>query len=503
MCSITGTGRVESNRGSVRAQRLPSAQRLAVPALALLAGLWAAGAASALGLDEFMQQSALGEPLRIVIPVILSGNDKALTGDLLGQCFKLSEPPVDRSEPDVPRLTGGRLSLEQSARGTRLVVTTTRPINDPVLTVTVEVGCTASVRRQYTLLLDPPAIEPPTAETAQADASPPSHTAGALQAPVETAARLARATIHRPAASSGRAPRGAKPIRHAERRAAGAGAIATAAAPKPPSPAPAANPQLSVSRGADDAERPRAASGPIAAGAAVQPSLADVEVETVVLQRRVAELSETAQRMQQELRSAQAARDAAEAAAKQARSAPRERASYGNWPLFAALIALVCLLAVAMWSGRSTFKRSALGSVVALDSDTMGSTLLPESEIVDTGRLAVPAKPPRAAPPPAASPTVTPSAQRDDPELAFDADLAKHVERYAGYSALEREYPRLVSQLVHTWGRPEVIGNLRDTLIYPRAGTKRLSREAVSELMLLQAIAMQFSELALDAADRS
>src|SRR5206468_344077 len=87
---------------------------------------------------------------------------------------------------------------------------------------------------------------------------------------------------------------------------------ASVAKVKPPTPAPpAANAQLRVSRSMDELEGGRLPSGEPAPA-----STEEVEVATIVLQRRVAELTDTVQRMQQELRAAQVARDAAEATAK-------------------------------------------------------------------------------------------------------------------------------------------------------------------------------------------
>src|SRR5215472_6471388 len=134
-------------------------------AVGVLTGLGSVDVVNAIGLAEVVQQSALGEPLRVVIPVIANSDD-ASDDNLSGECTKLVAPPGDRSESDVPQLTSGRVSLERSAKGTQLVVTSSRPINEPVLSLTVQVGCTDSIRRQYTLLLDPPAIDTPMADAA-------------------------------------------------------------------------------------------------------------------------------------------------------------------------------------------------------------------------------------------------------------------------------------------------------------------------------------------------
>ena len=64
------------------------------------------------------------------------------------------------------------------AAGTTLVVTNARPVNDPIVRITVQAGCESAVRREYTLFMDPPPIEAPLVaaesappETAQAPAA--------------------------------------------------------------------------------------------------------------------------------------------------------------------------------------------------------------------------------------------------------------------------------------------------------------------------------------------
>src|SRR5262249_6517963 len=140
---------------------------------------------------------------------------------------------------------------------------------------------------------------------------------------------------------------------------------------------PASKPQLLVSRGSQDIEH------------GAPPSAADVEVESVVLKRRVEELSAMVQRMQQELQEAQAARDAAETAAKKAPlAAPRSPSvraaqerenrgaeqsdAYREWLSFILPIVLLALL-IEMWSRRHV-KTPAPGTVTAIDLNTSGST---------------------------------------------------------------------------------------------------------------------------------
>src|SRR5206468_2168983 len=160
-------------------------------------------------------------------------------------------------------------------------------------------------------------------------------------------------------------------------------------------------------------------------------SVEDVEVETVVLQRRVAELTEMVQRMQQDLRAAQAARDAAEAAAKATPLAVLERWAGGDLPLFGALIVLVALL-IASWSHRSHAPARTFWPGTPLEIDSFAPTLVPESTIAGANReMSMTAPSPRpgdsathASTATAVTSKVGPPASgfRDDMDLAFEED---------------------------------------------------------------------------------
>jgi hypothetical protein len=82
--------------------------------------------------------------------------------------------------------------------------------------------------------------------------------------------------------------------------------------------------------------------------------------------------------------------------------------------------------------------------------------------------------------------------QEHDPEeeASFDDDLLRYAEQRSAYSVLEREHPKVVTSVIRHWGEPKVIAYLREVLVSPRRATVAFSREAVSDLMLLQRIAM-------------
>ena len=109
---------------------------------------------SAVGIGAITQQSALGQSLRVVVPVTL-GEGEAVSPE----CFRIAAAEQDAD--GIPQLLFGRVNVERSSAGTNLVITNPRPVNDPVVRLTIQAGCESAVRREYTLFMDPPAIETP------------------------------------------------------------------------------------------------------------------------------------------------------------------------------------------------------------------------------------------------------------------------------------------------------------------------------------------------------
>ena len=120
-----------------------------------MAGLLAATlplTAAGVGLGEITQQSSLGQSLRVVVPVTVGPDE-----DVPAECFKLIG--AEREGDGVPQLLFGRVNVERTPAGTRLVVTNGRPVNDPIVRITLQAGCESAVRREYMLFLGPPTIE--------------------------------------------------------------------------------------------------------------------------------------------------------------------------------------------------------------------------------------------------------------------------------------------------------------------------------------------------------
>lgn len=294
--------------------------------------------ATGVGLGQVAQQSALGQSLRVVIPLIAEGGE-----DLASECYKLA--PAEQDPDGIPQVQFGRIVLERSPSGARLVVVHPRPVNEPVLRLTVQVGCEAGVRREYVLLMDPPAIDLPQAVAEPADAEPVPRPS----APRATAAPSPRVAAPAPGdaiagadADTRREPRKAAPAKQRPARAGASRAPDASAQPRlrlsapPPQAVPAPGPRPPAVRAPAPAQQ-----GP------TEQELADaIEAETVVLRQRIAELSATVDRLQQELKAAEEADRAAALARKAAPPPPPPPPWWeANGPLLAAIVGLPALLA--------------------------------------------------------------------------------------------------------------------------------------------------------------
>jgi hypothetical protein len=462
--------------------------RIAAICAAIGSWLTLVGSATALGLGEIVRQSTLGEPFRITIPVLVNADD--LAGDELApECFRLVASDSERSA-DLPQVVFGRATLARNAQGVFVIVSSDAVANDPAMSVTVQAGCKLRIRREYTVLLDPPIIREPVAEaTPRAETAPPARAAaaavagaahaGATEAPPAAAPRTRSSASSPPPAAAKRAQRVAK----------------STPKPKPaigtvvPRAKEDSKPRLRVSRSSQDQGAPRSASD-IARGKSDEEIRQEVEAETIVLQRRIAELSATLERMQADLREAMAAREAAERAAK-APAPPAWEPS--PWLVSIPLLALVLLLAVIVVRSRGT---PLARSVAPLGLDSIAPPEPTHSAADDDDADLREAAPPMLT---AAAPTPRNEEDESEPspqpvpdeEATFDDELFRYAEQRSAYSVLEREHPKIVASVIRDWGKPKVIAYLREILVSPRKPSGGFSRGAVSDLMLLQAIAME------------
>ena len=460
--------------------------RIAALSAALGAFSTAGGSGSALGLGEISEQSSLGEPLQVTIPVLVNDADLA-GGELAPECFRLIASESRRAG-DVPEVAFGRVALMRSAQGMFVIVTGHGTTSDPALSLTVEAGCRSRIRRDYTVLLDLPSIRPAVAE--------PVAVAGPLER--RATASSPETAAPRAGASAAKASRSAPP---APAKATRPRATSTAAAPKSASSAARAAldveanarvgtvredaaPRLHVSRSAADSTPERSASD-IARGKSDAEIRQDLEAETVVLQRRIAELSATLATMEADLRRATAARQAAEHSAKLPAAKP-----WGPWAWLIALVPLAALLESARRRIRSRQpppqSLAPLDTPSMFDAGTFGgepSTIGSLDEAANTStfgpavRSAAAAA--AAAPPPS------------DDEASFEEDLLRYAEQRSAYSVLEREHPKVIASIVRDWGKPKVIAYLREILVSPRRTSIGFSRAAVSDLTFLQGLAME------------
>lgn len=119
----------------------------AVVALAFVA--WSP-AALALSLGAEQVESALGQPLRMIVPLLGSGGDA-----LEARCFRVVSP----SRADgLSVIMQARIELQTSSTPPLLIIRSNRAIDEPVVRIAIEAGCDAPIRRDYTILLDPPVV---------------------------------------------------------------------------------------------------------------------------------------------------------------------------------------------------------------------------------------------------------------------------------------------------------------------------------------------------------
>lgn len=185
-------------------------QQPAVRLLLLSLAVWG-GHAHALGLGAIALQSGLGRPLQGTIPVYGLAADDAGAVCLKSRVLALHGSLLSRP---VAELAGSGASMMVNIR-------TAESINEPAVLVSVEIGCTSAVRREYQLLLDPLPAALPMASSAPVEragraertagkaAALPAGTTAPAPAPVVASAPV---TAKAPASATRKLPAPAKPI---------------------------------------------------------------------------------------------------------------------------------------------------------------------------------------------------------------------------------------------------------------------------------------------------
>ncbi|MCU0950845.1 MAG: hypothetical protein MUC68_07215, partial [Burkholderiaceae bacterium] len=165
-------------------RRRPIARAVAVALT--LALPWAAQAMS-LGVPRL--NSALGQPLDLVIP--MQSEDP---NEIANQCVRLLPAP----DADMPTLTVARVRVDRDGLITSVRVQSLEPIQEPALRVVLEVGCQRRMQREYVLLLDPPVLRAPSTAVAAAPLPPAGFPAVAPPAGLELGEPDIRAVRGRP-----------------------------------------------------------------------------------------------------------------------------------------------------------------------------------------------------------------------------------------------------------------------------------------------------------------
>jgi hypothetical protein len=127
--------------------------------------------ALALGLGDPNVASALGQPLQLTVPLVMDAG-----AELPQNCVRIV--PGTEFGDSIPSLNGGRVTID--AEHGQLRIDGLQPINEPALRVAVELGCVEHIRREFALLLDPPAVAEPATNPETAGLALPARPAASL-----------------------------------------------------------------------------------------------------------------------------------------------------------------------------------------------------------------------------------------------------------------------------------------------------------------------------------
>jgi pilus assembly protein FimV len=312
-----------------------------------------AGKTQAMGFGRVVNVSTLGQPLNFAAAVRLESDES-----LARECVSAEVQSGDVKLPAA----AVRVTLEPGAdAGERQVrVTTLTPVDEPVATINVTVGCMPSLSRSFVTLIDPPLISLAQADSAPAPTLPPqrieSPSAPAVAVAQAAADQAAPPPVPREAREPAPArPRAARPAitaaaRSAPREVSASRPRRAAAAPARVAPRRVpAGPRLKLERAApivlaaasavpqpdDPAALPELpASGPSPAASAVAATMSEAE------ERRMAALEASVAAVRESTESTLKAM-----ASLQARLKEAEAARYAN-PLVYALSLLAAFLSV-------------------------------------------------------------------------------------------------------------------------------------------------------------
>jgi hypothetical protein len=167
----------------------------------LLSFVIGVGEAAALGFGDIGVTALLGQPLRLRVPLTLDGEP------LEPRCVAAEVVAGDTRLP--PQQV--QVSIEPGADGQQAVarITTAVAMDEPVVNITLSIGCPMRLQRRLVALVDPPtmpvAAVAPSVTTVDAQGRPVAAVAEASSSP--PAARPAATPASAPASMANRAPR--------------------------------------------------------------------------------------------------------------------------------------------------------------------------------------------------------------------------------------------------------------------------------------------------------
>lgn len=200
-----------------------------VPLFALAAAIVAAPGAHALGVGTIRSSTVLGQPLNLSVPVRLETGDTLEPG-----CVRVQVMSGDSRLST--ELVSADVELQPGATDGQLRIRTRIAIDEPLVTLTLELGCPARLTRQVVLFADPPeGLLPAPATLAAAPAVPVAPVV--LPTPVAAASAVAAGNAVPPALPLEAAPASRSAVASAPAASTAAPAASAVAASNVPAPA--------------------------------------------------------------------------------------------------------------------------------------------------------------------------------------------------------------------------------------------------------------------------
>jgi len=110
--------------------------------------------AMGLGLGKTLETATLGSPLNFAVALTTDGDDTAVDSRCVKAVVVVGERTLQAGDVEV------RLERVQASGERRIRVLTTQPMDEPVVTVTLQVGCPARFTRSFVVFADPPTVVP-------------------------------------------------------------------------------------------------------------------------------------------------------------------------------------------------------------------------------------------------------------------------------------------------------------------------------------------------------